>query len=689
MSARTNEGIIVTCMPLLLISATLTGCPRDSPPTRSVSPTATATLPTTTQAATAPPTLPPLTRLSAASVDELPPHASARFGTLRLNHSPLPFALAFSPDNAYLASCGSGAKIQIWDRRTGDNVRTLTAPAAATAIAWRSAGYQLVTISHDGSVITWDVATSTELHRFTITRTPNTPVAISASGRVAFFDAAGILQVVDSDDGRAITTLGPKVERTSERSERGKQAHVEQLAFARNGETLLSQTVRGVIHLHTIKPRPATQLPPTTMQTGRKFSATATVSDDGGLVAVDLGHSGLATIAIFDSATGKELRRFDAGTTTATSLVFGPNQDSLHVELFGGEVSDWSIAGTLLGNYNEQHRGQRLLARSSDGAWLATAGPSSTIRLWETSTRQRHHAVTELRQRGHDSAVVAAAFANHDADVVSLDTNGTLLQWAVATGLHRVEPSPRFGNPSALAVAHNAATVTIATADDGALTHALNSTATRAITPTTNQTERMSYSPDDSMLAMGNADNVEIWQVATGKRIAEFRTTVPPYDDNCPRCGDYVVALQWSTDGKQLSAISNQGTLTVYQRASRQAKRKLIVRGVVAATFAAVSPRWAVAVSEQIQVYDRGTKAILTIPTDEDASQLALSPDGKHIVIARDDAAIELWDIDANKLLTTWAGHRGRITSLAFSASGKQVVSASTDSTVMLWSVAE
>ncbi len=624
-----------------------------------------------------PTTLPPLSRLTAASVDELPPHASVRFGTLRFNHSSLPFELAFSPDDAYLASCGSGAKIQIWARRTGDNVRTFTAPAAATAIAWRSAGYQLVTISHDGSVITWDVTNSTELHRFTIARAPNSPVAIASSGRVAFFDAAGILQVVDSDDGHAISTLGPE------------QAHVEQLDFARNGETLVSQTVRGVIHLHTIKPLPATQPPPTTMQTGRKFSATAAVSDDGSLVAVDLGHSGLATIAIFDGVTGQEIRRFDAGPSTATSLEFGPNQASLHVELFGGEVSHWSIDGKLLGNYNEQHRGQRLLTRSSDGAWLATAGPSSTIRLWDTSTKQRHHAVTELRQRGHDSAVVAAAFANQDSDVVSLDADGTMLQWAVATGQHRVEPSPRFGNPSALAVAHHTATVTVATADDGALTHALNSTATRALTPTTNQTERMSYAPDDSMLALGNADNVEIWQVATGKRIAEFRTTAPPYDENCPRCGDFVLALQWSADGKQLSAISNQGTLTVYQRASRQAKRKLIIRGVVAAAFATASQRWAVAVSEQIQVYDRGTKAIRIIPTKDDASQLALSPDGKRLAIARDDAAIELWDIDANKLLTTWAGHRGRITSLAFSASGKQVVSASTDSTVMVWSVGQ
>jgi WD40 repeat protein len=384
MCGRRGAKILV----MLLAGAAVTGCPRDSTPPRNVSPTAAAILPKTPPATTAPPTPLSPPRLTAASVDELPPHASARFGTLRLNHSPLPFALAFSPDDAYLASCGSGAKIQIWDRRTGDNVRTFTAPAAATAIAWRSSGYQLVTISHNGSVITWDVTNSTELHHFTIARAPNSPVAIAASGRVAFFDAAGILQVVDSDDGHAITSLGPKVERTSERSERGEQAHVEQLDFARNGETLLSQTVRGVIHLHTIKSLPATQPPPTTMQTGRNYSATAAVSDDGSLVAVDLGHSGLATIAIFDAATGQEIRRFDAGTSTATGLAFSPNQASLHVELFGGDVSHWSIDGKLLGNYNEQHRGQRLLTRSSDGAWLATAGPSSTIRLWDTSTKQ-------------------------------------------------------------------------------------------------------------------------------------------------------------------------------------------------------------------------------------------------------------------------------------------------------------
>nr|MBP9085511.1 hypothetical protein [Kofleriaceae bacterium] len=342
-----------------------------------------------------------------------------------------------------------------------------------------------------------------------------------------------------------------------------------------------------------------------------------------------------------------------------------------------------------LGGFDQSPKGQRLLTRSSDGAWLASAGPSSTIRLWDTSTKHRHHTVPELRLCGHDSAVVAAAFANHDADIVSLDADGTLLQWTAATGMRRVEPSPRFDKPTALAMAHQTAIMTVATMDDGALTHVLNSAATPAITPTTNQTERISYSPDDAMLALGNADNVEIWQLATGKRIAEIRATAPPYDENCPRCGDYVLALQWRADGRQLSAISNQGTLTVYQLATRQAKRKLLVRGVVAATFATSTPRLAVAVSEQVRIYDGHAKLLRTIPTTDDASQLALSPDGKRIAVARDAAVIELWDIDGNQLLDTWRGHRGRITSLAFAASGKQVVSASTDSTVMLWSVVD
>jgi hypothetical protein len=59
--------------------------------------------------------------------DPLPPHAVARFGTLRFRHEWTLFATAVSPDGRLLAGSG-GNSVQIWDAQTGRTVQRLPSP---------------------------------------------------------------------------------------------------------------------------------------------------------------------------------------------------------------------------------------------------------------------------------------------------------------------------------------------------------------------------------------------------------------------------------------------------------------------------------------------------------------------------------------------------------------------------------
>jgi WD40 repeat protein len=55
------------------------------------------------------------------------------------------------------------------------------------------------------------------------------------------------------------------------------------------------------------------------------------------------------------------------------------------------------------------------------------------------------------------------------------------------------------------------------------------------------------------------------------------------------------------------------------------------------------------------------------------------------VVTASDDKTARVWEAESGRLLTTLAGHEGRVTSAQFSPNGKWVVTASGDNTARVW----
>jgi WD40 repeat protein len=64
---------------------------------------------------------------------------------------------------------------------------------------------------------------------------------------------------------------------------------------------------------------------------------------------------------------------------------------------------------------------------------------------------------------------------------------------------------------------------------------------------------------------------------------------------------------------------------------------------------------------------------------------VAVSPDGQQILSASDDRTLRLWDLASERLLVTFTGHGGPVTSVVFSPDGRRVVSTSADKTVRVW----
>jgi predicted NACHT family NTPase len=69
-------------------------------------------------------------------------------------------------------------------------------------------------------------------------------------------------------------------------------------------------------------------------------------------------------------------------------------------------------------------------------------------------------------------------------------------------------------------------------------------------------------------------------------------------------------------------------------------------------------------------------------------SEVAFSPDGRHLLSGSRDKTLRLWDATTGTLVRIFDGHSDRVSSVAFSPDGAQVLSGSHDKTIRVWDVA-
>jgi WD40 repeat protein len=66
---------------------------------------------------------------------------------------------------------------------------------------------------------------------------------------------------------------------------------------------------------------------------------------------------------------------------------------------------------------------------------------------------------------------------------------------------------------------------------------------------------------------------------------------------------------------------------------------------------------------------------------------VAFSPDGKFIVSGSTDCSIKLWDVETGQCINTLQGHQDTVTTVAFSPDGQQLASSSYDQTIKFWDI--
>jgi WD40 repeat protein len=302
----------------------------------------------------------------------------------------------------------------------------------------------------------------------------------------------------------------------------------------------------------------------------------------------------------------------------------------------------------------EGHTGEyvRCVAFSPDGKTLASGSDDKTVKLWDVATGKE-----KATLRGHTDEVWYVAFLPERKTVVSGSLDGTVRLWDVTTGKQMA--SLRCFVPS----------------------------------------EEMRWggmvaSPDGTTLAVVTKDEaVKLLDLKSGKERGRFK-------------GKWNIAV-FSFDGRTLALVSGD-QVELWDVASGKSKVAVKAGSIESVAFSPDDKTLALGICEEVgeeavKLYEVGTgrlRATLKSPTHHILS-LAFSPDSKTLAVGRYLEGLQLWDATTAKLkadlppAAAVADNSQFAVSLQFSPDGKILAAGGSTTTglrekgiVKLWEIA-
>jgi len=155
------------------------------------------------------------------------------------------------------------------------------------------------------------------------------------------------------------------------------------------------------------------------------------------------------------------------------------------------------------------------------------------------------------------------------------------------------------------------------------------------------------------------------------------------------RFGDSIeLHRRFSPNGDRLFAAVH-GTGQIWDPASDKPLFDLSQEPIIESVFTQDGKQLAILKkSGEIDIWDSyKTERVQTVKTGiNEAKGLAFSPDGKRIAAFKKQI-VKMWDVDSGDELLTLSGHKENINSFAFSPDGLFIATASDDSTARIWDI--
>jgi RNA polymerase sigma factor (sigma-70 family) len=512
---------------------------------------------------------------------------------------------AMSPDGQVVAGgeVNGQARIFLWDAATGKELRRLAGHSDhVTALAFSADGKIVASGSLDLTIRIWDVAMGKELRRIEGMLKPASCLTFAPGGRIlaAWLDREREILLWDADTGKLQRRLSGDGD----------------LAFAPpDGKLLASACSDGMIRLWD----------PATGQLVRRWAAnhggpqrltTVAFSPDGKVLASAGMHD--HGIRLWDPSTGKEFQPTAGHTGVVVSLQFAADGKTLFSSGEDNRVVQWDMSVA--------RERRRLFGNAQDGwAWIAHAlspggkvlavtgstpvqeGPrprieDPAIRLIDTTTGK------DLLTLNNGQWVRSLCFAP-DSKLIAADGKEGIRVWEAATGKEVLRLPDQRAHRSTLVFSPDAKLLAWAGDADRAL-HVCEIATGKEPQRWEAQREKtrlVVFAPDGKSIATATRDQVHLWSVATGRRLAQFSSRT------------MVESLTFSTSGRILAAGGHVWNEKI---------------GVVELSCAIYL--WEVCSGQEVRVIAAPQCAV---------SSLAFAPQDRTLASGGGDSTILVWDL--------------------------------------------
>jgi RNA polymerase sigma factor (sigma-70 family) len=626
--------------------------------------------------------------------DPLPPGAIARLGTARLRHRGSGLGvLNFSPDGTRLYTCEWDGVFNVWDVRTGKNLRRYPLPIDGIN------GY--FALSPDTKLLACRGPRTIDLRESATTRLVR-QIQLPTPGQGARFAFAA--------DGRTLACINNSDEVCFWDSTSGEllrrlvlpqRIRVTRIEFPPDGRSLLLKAADGWIHYFDLA-------------TGKELYKFYTGENNAPSYAFLPGTNTLATaggmdasIKLWDLATGKERGRFPAQEFhSIRALAYSPDGKTLVAADFTTVFFLNGATGEILHKVTGLPvRGAYQLRFSPDGKTLATTGNDTAIRLFDVAMGKELFA-----DAGHHGWISGLAFSPNDQTLATVSGDGSLRLWDAATGQPLHVERNKFERWSdwafsALTLSRDGRTL-VAGDPLGTISFwdfAGGRELRRFVIPPESEQELdyiqdVALSPDGAMLTTLSQHHYQSenrgqqslltlrWDVQSGKEI--MRLLDPPEN-----------MAVWALS-------SNGGLRASYNRGPVSMVHEITTGRRLAALDGKCQYLWPVAFSphgrlvagvcqhgvgrpQTVAIWEWATgQEIWRFALDgksRDAS-LAFSADGKTLAAGGDVASgLRLWDLATGNELVRFQGMEASASQLAFSTDGRRLASGLANGTALIW----